>query len=294
MLSSHRKTDLAEIKRLREKVTKEVNEFFFEPTGFQFIDDHFGLRPGKLHVLLSTSSAGKTSLSMALLKKLLTKHTIAWFSSEESHEDIILKASKNNITDEQLTNLCFFHENELRDKTEAIENDLNPYSKNDKDFVDEFIRQLFLNCVADKWQILIIDNITTMTFWQNFSLSEYFLSSLKDMASIMKVAVFIIAHTKAGIKESSSLIETDDVRGSKSITNKAEYCYALLVFKVLEGTQTIRYPFVIVKKARQHDTSDNIYQLNWNFFEGGYTGDFKTSFDTMNEVQKIRQRLTHK
>jgi ABC-type Mn2+/Zn2+ transport system ATPase subunit len=71
------------------KQRKEDNEtFFYQATSFNFLDDHYGFRPGKVHMFVGPTGGGKSSLVRTILNKMCSSHKILCLTTEESVDDL--------------------------------------------------------------------------------------------------------------------------------------------------------------------------------------------------------------
>jgi len=255
--------------------------FQFKPCGFSFIDDHYGLRKGQRHILMGASGKGKSTLARSLLLAYAKNHKVLLYSSEETQDQTKDMISRKKVGKEVYSNISFCCEKTILEDTET--NDLERWSKIVKG-------QIIIN----DCEIMFFDNLTTSDFYegQEFKQSMAFLRTLQDIYIKYNIPCFIVAHTKAGIKnDQTTSIEPDDIKGFKSATNKTEHLYTLqTIHGKTQGMATPIDAIVKVVKARGMGNSGSSYILDFDQEARAYTGDKKVSFNVLNEIFKNRQR----
>jgi len=258
-----------------------TKSFQFKPSGFSFLDDHYGLRRGVRHVLMGASGKGKSTLARSILLAYAKNHKILLYSSEETESQTRDMLSQIKGSADISPNISFLCEKQLVEDVET--NDVKRWA--------EIVKaQIKIN----DCEIMFFDNLTTSDFYegQRFDQSMAFLRALDSVYIKLDIPCFIVAHTKAGIKnDQTTSIEPDDIKGFKSATNKAEYLYTFqTIHGKTQGMATPVYPILKVVKGRGISNVGSTYLLDYDHESRSYTGDAKESFAKLNEIFKNRQR----
>ncbi len=255
--------------------------FFIHESGMQFLDDHYGPRPGCIHVLLGSTGKGKSTLIHSLVTKWGEKDKILLYLSEESFEQVESKLARKGEDMSYLTpKLHLVHERTLQ--ATASSTDYRAFLA----FLKKHIEQ-------NEPKILIIDNLTTSIFYENqIQNSLKIVSGLRAIAEEYQIPVFIVAHTKKGVNESTKgLITSDDVRGSSSLAMTADYFYIFhRVRKTMHSGSHIDTACVYVAKSRHHANQDCVYRLNWSGERVMYFSDQIVNFDIFKKLMKERDK----
>lgn len=245
---------------------KQDNESFkFGRTLFHFMDDHFGFRPGCFHVLHAKTSGGKTTLARKILSNISGSTKVLWYATEESIDDWKLKFSFFNLPIER--NVEFIAEEQIRDMT------------NDEYFL--FMERQ----IEDLGEgIIIFDNITTSTFYNDKKVDEQgkFIMRLKALIKKYPVSILLIAHFNGNIV--TPMFSSRDVRGSKTIANIAEYWYNLHRLRIDQQDSHVEVSLLHVEKARAHSTSDKCYQIDYDKKSQNYIEDRAVSWTVAKEL----------
>lgn len=237
--------EVDEIERVR--LLAESTKVFIE-SRFNFLKAIYGLRPACFHLLISTSGAGKSTLNRSILRECLAKHRVMLWLSEESIKDINLVIARGVFTPMMLKNLSVF-------------------SEQDGDYKNMEAQELFDALCAKveetKPHILLLDNLSTSSFYmgQRIQMQNKVAKKLKELALRTKAAILCIAHTAAHVSEyNQSLISETDIRDSKTVTNLAEFMFALQRIRV--GDES--YSFIRILKSRHTAVTNAFYQLEFN------------------------------
>lgn len=258
----------------------DLEKFHLSPTRFSFINAHKGLRNAKTHVLISSSGAGKTTLSRAILVDVARNHDLVFYSTEESQEDTQRELARQDVTNEVLKKIHFVHEDLLPNKTGA----------------ENLFKALAATCLNVNAKCLFFDNLTTSDFYENRSPSEQvaFFKRIRNLAKDLNIPIFVIAHTQSKVRDDQqALIVPEDVLGSKTVARKTQflYVYQRIVGKSSgTGMTTPMTGLVRVKKARGFEV-DKIYGLNYDFKSKSYVGDYPMSNEQMRGIYEGRFRL---
>lgn len=255
-----------------ELIEKNLS-YILGKTGFSFIDEHFGLRPGNVHVLLSGTSSGKTSLARSLVTSLSKTNRVLWYASEETMNAWKLRFPKTARPN--IENVKFIAESDLRPMIK---------SGDVKDPLLFLENQIELFCAT----VFFFDNITTSTFYNDKKPNEQsiFLMQLKDITIRQKAAMFLIAHLSSN-HDAGKMFTSEDVRGNRSLSNIAEYWYNLhrLRLNIADRQdENLQTSILHVEKSRWHDNSDTAYQLTFSKRLGIYTHDNPISWTVVKEL----------
>jgi len=250
------------------------------PSRYKHLNQHKGLRPGKLHGLIAPTGAGKSTYVRSILHDVacdLPSGQILVWLSEETIDSFLTEFSPNtSLTDDQMNSIVVMSELEMSDEARRYP-------------------QIFLQDYLEYNNIkfMIFDNITTSTmFYQEKSISEQgrFVSWVKGLTAKYGMATMLVAHTGAEVnKYTNKIINENDVRGSKTIVNYLEFLYILQQFHIVDKTvQTIR-----IEKHRGYNVDDKFYVLSYDKGSMTYIEDnpinfetFKTLFERMHARKK--------
>jgi len=273
-----KKIELSSEKAAKLLLDRDTN--YFRSIKFHFIADHCGFRKGKVHCLLSTTSAGKSTLTRSILNQALNGSVVTYYSTEETLRDSETFYAESGMTQTQQNNLGFLHEHDFTDIL------FDDYKK--------WIDEVFAEVVYFGSDLLIIDNITTSKFYDPYPTKQGHISAyLAEQAANHEIPVFIVLHTAKGVSQSQSqIIGPDDVRGAKALANTAEYFYILTkwVNTTAIGSQVIN-TFIQVAKSRLHKNSNKWYLLHYDCERNKYTQSIETSFEAVKTAFKNREKF---
>lgn len=256
-----------------DELKKYNSSFILGKTGFNFIDEHFGLRPSNVHVLLSGTSAGKTSLARSLVTNLSKTNKVLWYASEETVDAWKLRFPDNNRPN--IENVKFIAESDLRPmiKSGVVKDPL-----------------VFLEMQIESFgaTVLFFDNITTSTFYNDKKINDQsnFLMQIKEITVRQNIAMFLIAHLSSN-HDASRMFTSENVRGNRSLSNIAEYWYNLHRLRLPIGDRpddNTQISILHVEKSRWHDNSDTAYQLTFSKRLSMYTHDAPISWGGVKDL----------
>jgi hypothetical protein len=251
-------------------------------TRFGFLNDHFGLRKKCFHLLMGTAGTGKSTLARSVLFDLAKKHKVFFYCSEETLEQTKTMYALRDADNAALENIVFYHEREA-------EKDTNYNAV-------EWLRLLELKIINNKCDVLFFDNLTTSSFYDPKKPQEQssIVTKLFNILNSCNIAGFFVAHTQNGVKDDQQgLISTSDIRGSKQLTNKAEFVYIYQKFICPPSGQNkspTTYGTVRNLKARGYDVGD-CYLLDYDFNRNEYYGDVKIPNTKFKEIYDERFKL---
>lgn len=256
-------------KEVRQKI-KESEMTFFK-TGFKFLNSHKSFRPGCIHTFLGKSGQGKSTLMRSMLIELLSVGKVFLWLSEESEINLCVNFLRREISEELTENLTV-------------------YSEIDSNIIDRHDLELDIlnNIETTNPDAIIFDNITTSSaYTEDYKIQGELASKIKALATRYNVPMIVFAHTKSGMRE-DRLLEDEDIRGSKKISNLSDYFYVIQMFNA--GSE--KYPTVRVLKSRYHDNArSRSFLLNYNSKIMAYTHDAEMDFLRFKEIFKLRDKL---
>lgn len=270
----------------RYRLIEAKNTFDFPATGFRFIDDHKGFRKQRMHVLMATTGVGKTTLSRSLLIKMLESgKKVFLYSSEETLVEIKTELAQSTVSDSSLKHLTFLHEDEVL-----------AYCGNDENNIDSFMEYLRFKLARAQPDLLLVDNLTTSVFYDGkINVATKLVAFFKTYLRESDTAGLFIAHTKDGSDDNKGYISASDVRGSKSLTNKAEFLYVYQRIKHTTADGKMRfYPIITVDKSRGYDCRGRKYRLKYNPGTQCYVDDAPIDHNAFNELYASRDQLGRK
>lgn len=238
-----------------------------------FLNAHNGLRRGSLHLVLGTTGGGKSTLVRTILRDLIFRpekefHVALWLSEEEV-QDYRAQVAYGMPSHDRLLNTSAFSELCAENVSEL-----------------RFFEWLEFN----KPDVLIFDNITTSKFYNDRQVSEQgkFANKLKQATKRLNMATIVIAHTDAKATDSMGrLITINDIRGSKTISNLAEFAYILQRFELEKNF----FPTIRTVKHRSQELIHNLYMLIYDNRLRSFSGDKAIEFKQFKEVFNARNKL---
>lgn len=256
------------------QLSERNNKIFFQ-IRFNFMNDHLGPRPGMIHLIFGTAGSGKTTLMNAIQGDCAVNHKILLWKSEEDVDDVIVSTSKSAWPSRIRKNIEIISE---EDMTEEILYDVDKYKK----YMLEQIQLI-------RPKAVFFDNITTSNLYESLNPSgqtKFFLW-LKRTFKKLGIPLFLVGHTKTGVYDGQPhLIDLDDIRGVKTVSNGSPYVYIMQRFKI----NGVYYPFVNLRKSRFHQVN-GFYHLNFSLEKNAYLGDSKVDFLKFKEYFGKRERL---
>lgn len=267
-----------------EKVTKEeIKDSIIDamehkyPSKFAFLNEHNGIRPSSLSILLGTSGGGKSTLFKSIIADTCKEHeAIVWLSEEDKAQysiDIMRTDQSANIS-----NIFYFEERKYREYIKSLRHE------------DEVINALVDLIKAQKVGIVFFDNLTTSSFYDGRrpEVQAEILAGLRDAAIKENIALFCAAHVGKMADGLTKMIRQDDIQGSSSSTKTAQFFYILHLIDVGDKRQA----YIELKKHRGFNPQCKFFKLK--FENGAYISDSKSSFQDINETWGMRNRLTEK
>jgi Fe-S cluster assembly ATPase SufC len=248
------------------------NKTYFD-TSLGFLKCHKGIRPNKMHLLLAPTHAGKSTLARTIITDFIYKNKdkkVLLILSEETKQDFESELSNAVDADDIISNIHVYSELSWLD--ESPEEMMN--------FITGFIELKGIS-------LLFFDNLTTSRMYNDRSVKEQSQVSswLKQITN--KVAVFAIAHT-LGSDFNNRLLDENDIRGSKTITNLTEFLYILQPIYVGDRI----YQFINIKKHRSQEVKNKFFILTYSHDLKIFNQAQAISFDDIASVFRQRNQLT--
>jgi archaellum biogenesis ATPase FlaH len=267
-----------------EKVTKDeikgsINDAMERkyPSKFAFLNEHNGIRPSALSIMLGTSGGGKSTLIKSIVADSCKDHeVIVWLSEEEkSQYSIDLVRVDPNVN---LDNIYFFEERKYREHIKSLRS------------TESIISSLMGMIREQKVGIVFFDNLTTSSFYDGRKpeVQADILAGLRDSAIKDNIALFCAAHVGKMTDGLTKMIRQDDIQGSSASTKTAQFFYILHLIDVGDKRQA----YIELKKHRGFNPLCKFFKLLFKY--GAYVSDERSSFESVNETWGMRNKLTEK
>jgi len=232
---------------------KRLNDMVQNKTDLPFLLEHSGLRNSKLHTILSSTGAGKSTLIRTILLdflKLNEGKVLLWLS-EETISDFRTSASYMSDVEELSGRVVVFSEIDYRNEDDGEL--LKGLSKKHNHYLD-----LFKKKIAEGYSLIIFDNATTSDLYtENIITQVDMANEIKRASSKCPCPIIVVAHTAKNEKIKKLIFDADSIRGSAKITQISEYIYCLQTIQ----TDTGRKSFLIIEKSRNHAIKNKLYIL---------------------------------
>jgi hypothetical protein len=252
-----------------EASLREVN--FHSKMGFA--NSTNGFRRGSMHLFISGTGGGKSTLVRTLIRDVLfhpkNNPLVCVWLSEESIDEYRAMFSMGAISHERLLNTQGYSEQDNQDATE-------------KDFFDWV--------EMHKPDILIFDNITTSKLYEGKrpAAQGEFASKLKNIIKKVNCAGIVIAHADSQqTNQKGGLLDINNIRGAKTICNLTEFAYLVQTFRTPKNIFTT----IRIAKSRSQNIIHDTYMLNFEPNTRSYVSDTAIPFEKFKEVYNERNRL---
>lgn len=253
-------------------------------SSFAFLSAHNGLRKGKLHVFLAPTSGGKSTLGRSLLFDALDNNpdlNVFIYLSEESEDNFLKELADSEYSNQSgLDRLTIYSEIDNEDNIDA--------------------NKLLFLLEENETDLLIIDNITTAHFYQDqkTQVQGLVVNKIKNICVKKNIPVIVMAHTRAEVTDNMTrTIESNDIRGSKTIVNYSEFLYILQSFSTEEYDSLLRkktnkiYSTISIKKSRGEQLSHRLFFLKYDDRKRIYFSDREMDFQEFKSLFKERNHL---
>jgi len=245
-------------------------------THLKVFSNHNGLRRNKMHLMIAPTGVGKSTFARTMIIDFLENNCeskiLLWLTEEtiQDFEQEFVFGLPEGLNTENLT---IISEQELLESEgpEEIKRDIS-------ELVD------FYN-----FDLVVCDNITTSRLYTAKGIESENKAALW-LKSLCKrnLALFIIAHTGAGVVENTNkLIDENDIRGSKMLTTLVEFLY---VFQPMYVGGTL-YQFINFKKHRGQPIASKYLQLIYNHETRIFRKQKYIEFEFLKSIFKTRNTL---
>jgi KaiC/GvpD/RAD55 family RecA-like ATPase len=240
---------------------------------FGWPNAHNGFRRGNMHLLIAGTGAGKSTLTRAIVSDLVLHKdndcTVAVWLSEETVDEYKALFSLGKLSNEKLLNTQAISELEIIELGELV-------------FFEwlHFVRP----------DILIYDNITTSLFYVDKTPLEQakFATKLKKILKELNCAGIIIAHGDSRqTDQRGGLLDINNIRGSKTICNLAEFAYVFQTFSSANSKCTS----LRIVKSRSQKIIHDLYLLKFDHASMSYVSDVAIQFSEFKEAYDARNKL---
>ena len=242
-------------------------------TSFGFLNTHNGIRKNKMHMLISPTSGGKSTIVRSVLRDVIFNNTdkkILLFLSEETVQEFKDEFYKG-------VPVC----KRLKDSLVIISQVNQDYSGDElKKKIEEIIE--FYNI-----DLFVFDNLTTsrkLHLGQSVPTQDETVMWLKSLCKT--TTVFVIAHTNT-TDYNNRLITENDIRGTKTTVNVTEFLYILQPINVGNALNQ----FIIIKKNRGVKCSNKTFKMNFCDKIMSFENDTAVNFAEMKRIFKLRNKL---
>lgn len=254
----------------------DENEHVYFNSTFNFLNAHNGFRKGNIHTFIGTSHGGKSTLIRSIIIDILcntSKPKILLWLSEESRLEFLTEFTRGGFRD--------YEDNQL-----FIYSEMDDQSSQSGRVLSSIARIIKEN----KIDIVLYDNITTGELYMDKQAREQSLAvkSIKRMALNLNIPMIIVAHTGSNINDNNKhLIDMNDIRGSRTLTNVSQFFYIMQAIKIGEIIcSTIR-----VVKHRGQEIENSIFRLKYAGSRRIYAADVPIIFADFKELYKKRDVL---
>jgi len=248
----------------------EQGEIYYS-TKFNFIYQHNGLRPNKMHLFIAPTHIGKSTLTHALINDLIEKN---------SEMKILLYLTEETVADFESA-IAGFVDNfdEINKRVTVMVEDK---TKSD-DEIKESIETVIMH---DDFDLFVIDNLTTSSLYMDRKVDVQSKAAIWLKGLLEDTTLYIIAHTN-GNNYNVELLDETHIRGSKTITNITEFLYVMQPVRINDSL----HQFIRIIKHRGQSPKNKFFKLLYNDLKRTITHDRATDFEHLKDVFKQRNKL---
>ena len=250
---------------------KSDQETIYFDTKFNFIRQHNGIRPNKMHLFIAPTHVGKSTLTHALIYDLVNMNKgmkILIYLTEETIEDFETAVSN-----------FIYNFDDVNDSVSIMVEDK---TKTDEEIKNAIETKLFHSDV----DLLVIDNITTSKLYMDRKVSVQSDISIWLKGLLKETTLYIIAHTN-GNNYNTEILDETHIRGSKTITNITEFMYVMQPISLNDSL----YQFIRILKHRGQSVKNKFFKLSYNNKARTIDHDRISDFTHFKEVFALRNRL---
>src|SRR3990167_4040953 len=160
---------------------KQENETIFIGSRFNFIKDHYGLRPGMRHLLIGCTGTGKSTLARSILCDSAKICKTLLYSSEESLEQTQYLLSLRDLDDDAKKNILILNE----------DTSIRRFAYNQ----ESMLLWLSQHLVHFQAKLLIFDNLTTSAYYdgREYEAQIYFFERLSAIERRFHIPIILIS-----------------------------------------------------------------------------------------------------
>ena len=253
---------------------QQLEKLTIVDSSFGFLDEHNGLRPGRLHLLLGAYGSGKSTLIDDLMLQTCCNGNVLNYKSEEFCKDFIMNIDRKKKGTDFVENI-------------HVESELE---HGDGDCVETFKLWFTAKIEALMPSVVFWDNLTTSKWYAEKRSGEQlsFVMWLKGLAVKCNIPIFLVAHTNKNIAEyTQRIIDGNDIRGTASVINLVDYLYILQRIPV--GNEY--YTTIRIQKHRHHRINNNYWCLRYSKDLNSFTSDAAISFEDFKARYNQRNKL---
>lgn len=256
------------VNQIRDSLKEQRNVYY--KTNFNFILQHNGIRPNKMHLLIAPTGVGKSSLTHSIIDDLINQNEnikILLYLTEETKQDF-----KNAIV-----GFGYNSENFNKKLTVMVE-DVNLDEEQIKDAIETEV-------LHNEYDLIIFDNLNTSKLYPD-EVKKQSAAAIWLKTLTKESALYLIAHT-SGNNYNTDMLDETNIRGSKTICNLAEFLYVLQPVRINNSL----FQFIRIIKHRNQHPKDKFFKLLFCEKTKTIKGDRVSDFEHFKDLFKQRNKL---
>jgi hypothetical protein len=249
---------------------QQQNKTYYN-TRFNFISQHNGLRPNKMHLFIAPTHIGKSTLTHALINDLINKN---------KDMKILLYLTEETIADFESAIAGFVSNFYEINKRVSI-------MIEDKTKSDDEIKEAIETAVMhDDYDLFVIDNITTSKLYMDRKTDIQSTVAIWLKGLLEDTTLYLIAHTN-GNNYNTELLDETHIRGSKTITNITEFLYVMQPVRINDNL----HQYIRIIKHRGQSPENKFFKLIYDPRIKTIREDLPCNFDDFKFIFKQRNKL---
>lgn len=260
---------------------RKMGEVKVHETSLKFLNEHNGIRPGKVHLLIASSGSGKSALMRKIIKDTIKSSRCLVWLSEESDDEFSETFTRQDVTNKENIRII--------DESSVTHDDK-------RDLFNKFKMACIGSFDGQGAEVVFFDNITTSEMLPSriddvsrfhIEIVNFFKDTLR---SDTPMALWVIAHTKKEIPQRNyhKLLSIEDIRGAQTICNRVQHAYTLQLFSDSSGRF---YSIIKTHKQRGYDMSSKFYSLIYNPLMKTFQNDVEVPFSYVKGCFDNREKL---
>lgn len=255
-------------------------------SNFNFLNRHFGLRKGSIHLILGDTGKGKSSLVRSIAVENTTKNNVFILLSEETVSSYNIKLNETNVNykrfifdEKQSENILNTNQSHIKTPVNTdltrikCASELEQNFDSERDFNQFFIMiKDFIK--RDNIKLFIYDNFSTGLFSENFKYQKDAIKKFKEIANEYNIPIIILIHPKKSAHFEGTYLTPDSIRGNSALATMPEFIYSMNMCEIDEGLKN----YLLITKSRDYDFANRKwFELRYTTIDGKngtYTGDF--------------------